>query len=66
MSRIVIPARIDYEHEHRPPRRTEHEHGKEARTDGGVGGEKCLFFSDDSLKRYNITAFQDFRPRATE
>jgi len=35
MSLIVIPDRIDYEHEDRPLRRTELVHGKEARTAGG-------------------------------
>jgi hypothetical protein len=29
MSRIAIPDRFDYENEHRPPRRTEHEHVEE-------------------------------------
>ena len=38
MSRIARLDRIDYEHEHRPPRRTEHEHGKKH---GQSIGPKC-------------------------
>ena len=66
MSRIASLDRIEYEYEHRPPRRTEHEQGKKHERRGGSRGRKVSFFSDDSLERYNFRAFQEFRPRATE
>ena len=66
MSRIPILDRIDYENEHRPLRRTVLEHGKKRERMGSRGRKVSCFLSDDSLKRYNIMAFQEFRPRATE
>jgi hypothetical protein len=40
MSRIAILDRIDYENEHRPPRRTVLEHGKKRERMEGSRGRK--------------------------